>query len=205
MFHVKHPAWVEDAGRLGIELSDAQWGALDRYRELLAADAIPRGMIAGSDADRLWGRHIRDGLRAIPWIAPETWVADLGSGAGIPGLPLAVACSQASFVLMETRRARAAFLEAAVDDLGLRNVEVFLGRVESWASRRFDVAVARALAPPRGSWAAASTILGPHGRLIYWAGTGLDVADLDGIGVSVRVSTRSGLADDGPLVIMARQ
>lgn len=202
---MKHPAWVEDAGRLGIELSDPQWEALDRYRDLLVAGAIPRGMIAAADADRLWARHIRDGLRGNPWIAPATQVADLGSGAGIPGLPLAIARPQASFVLMETRRARAAFLEAAVDDLGLRNVEVFLGRIESWASRRFDVAVARALAPPRGSWASASTILAPQGRLVYWAGAGFDEADLEGIGVSVRVSTRSGLADDGPLVIMARQ
>jgi 16S rRNA (guanine527-N7)-methyltransferase len=205
MFHVKHPAWVEDAGRLGIELSHAQWDALDRFRDLLVDGAIPRGMIAAADADRLWSRHIRDGLRGASWIAPETQVADLGSGAGIPGLPLAIARPKASFVLMETRRARASFLESVVDDLALRNVEVFPGRVESWASRRFDVAVARALAPPRASWAAAATILASQGRLVYWAGTGFDVTDLEGIGVSARVSTRSGLADDGPLVIMARQ
>jgi len=204
MFHVKHPAWVEDAAALGIELSDPSWEALDAYRSMLATVAIPRGTIAASDEANLWGRHIRDGLRAVSELRDDETIADLGSGAGIPGVPLAIALPSASFVLIEVRRARAAFLEAVRDELQLTNVDVVLGRVES-LRRPIDVAMARAFAPPLASWQAASGILSRSGKLIYWAGERFDAASLEGSGVSVRVSTRSGLADDGPLVIMARQ
>ena len=64
-------------------------------------------------------------------------------------------------------------------------------------------AVARALAPAAQSWGIAAELLKPAGLLIYWAGKGFDVSEVADIGVSVRVSTRSGLADEGPLVIMA--
>jgi 16S rRNA (guanine527-N7)-methyltransferase len=204
MFHVKHQGWAADTDHLGMELTQAQWNAFEGYEALLLAIAVPRGMIAAGDRDRLWERHIFDGLRAIEEISDPVDVADVGSGAGIPGIPLAIARPEARFVLVEPRRGRAAFLEAVVDDLGLPNVEVVLGRASS-VERTFGVAVARALAAPSQSWAIVEPLLERGGKLIYWAGKGFDVVEVADIGVSCRLSTRSGLADEGPLVIMARQ
>jgi 16S rRNA (guanine527-N7)-methyltransferase len=205
MFHVKHLAWVEDAERLGIVLPDPAWEALERYRALLLDLALPRGMVSATDRDSLWERHIRDGLRATAEIPDEASVVDLGSGAGIPGIPLAIARPQASFLLVEARRGRVAFLEAVVDELKLGNTDVFLGRVESLPPRSFDVVVARAFAPPVQTLETAETLLATPGTFIYWAGAGFDLTKLPAAGGPMRVSTRSGLADDGPLVIMARQ
>jgi 16S rRNA G527 N7-methylase RsmG len=106
--------------------------------------------------------------------------------------------------LIEVRRGRAAFLESVVDGLGLRNVDVFLGKTAS-VPGRFDVCLARAFATPVTSWIAASQMLEDGGSLIYWAGAGFDADELVGSVPSWRVSTPSGLAESGPLVIMGRQ
>jgi len=201
---VKHEAWAEDAAQLGVRLSGEQVTQLQRYEGLLQRIAVPRGMIAASDAARLWERHIRDGLRAVPEITDGSSVADLGSGAGLPGVPLAVALKSSRLALIEPRRPRAAFLEAAVDELGLGNVDVLQGRVEE-VSGSFDVCVARAFSSPLGTWEAARHLLARGGILIYWAGERFDKAVLDAEGVRSRLSRRSALARTGPLVIMGPQ
>jgi 16S rRNA G527 N7-methylase RsmG len=106
--------------------------------------------------------------------------------------------------LIEVRRGRAAFLESVVDDLGLGNVEVFLGKTSA-VPGRFGVCLARAFASPAASWKAASPLLEDAGTLIYWGGTGFDEDELAGSVPSWRVSTPPGLAESGPLVIMGRQ
>ena len=204
MFHVKHQAWAEELRQLGVDIGPARLDALTAYEEALRDRAVPRGFVSPGDVNRLWERHIRDSLRAVPEIPPGSRVADLGSGAGLPGLPLAIALPSCSLTLVELRRGRVAFLEAVVDDLGLGNVGVFLGKTDR-APGRFDVCLARAFASPAGSWAAAVSLLEEGGRLIYWAGAGFDVAELGGLGLSSRVSTLSDLAESGPLVIMGRQ
>jgi 16S rRNA (guanine527-N7)-methyltransferase len=204
MFHVKHQGWVEDAKDIGLEPTEAQWHALERYASLLLEVALPRGMVAVGDRERLWERHILDGLRAAHSLPEGAHIADIGSGAGIPGVPLAIVRPDTSVVLIEPRRSRVAFLEAVVADLRLANAVVFLGKASD-VEGRFDVATARALASPTRSWAMARPLLGEVGSLIYWAGKGFDVEEVRDIGVSCRLSTRSGLADEGPLVIMAPQ
>jgi len=204
MFHVKHEAWARDLRRTGSELDAEQLDRLSAYEAALRMRAIPRGFVSASDLERLWERHIRDSLRALPELVRGEQVADLGSGAGLPGLPLAIAAPSCSFSLIEMRRGRVAFLESVVDDLGLTNVGVFLGKTDSVADR-FDVCLARAFASPVVSWRAASQILEEAGRLIYWAGVGFDEQELAGSVPSWRVSTSSGLAESGPLVIMGRQ
>jgi 16S rRNA (guanine527-N7)-methyltransferase len=204
MFHVKHEAWALDLRALGSELDADRLARLAAYEEALRDRAIPRGFVSAGDADRLWERHIRDSLRALPELPREARIADLGSGAGLPGLPLAIAAPSCSFSLIEVRRGRAAFLESVVDGLGLRNVEVFLGKTTS-VSGRFDVCLARAFASPATSWIAASRMLQDAGSLIYWAGTGFKADELVGSVPAWRVSIPSGLAESGPLVIMGRQ
>ena len=201
---MKHQPWGPELEALGVELDGERLELLEAFRDMLQERAIPRGYVSPNDADRLWERHIRDSLRALPDIATGSRVADLGSGAGLPGIPLAIAETSSSFTLIELRRGRAAFLESVVDGLGLTNVEVFLGKVAD-AAGPFDVCTARAFSSAVGSWGAALPRLAEPGELVYWAGSGFSEADLDGLGASWRVSTPSGLAESGPLVIMGRQ
>jgi len=201
---VKHGDWAVELRRQGSELQADQIEMLRGYLDALHARAIPRGFVGAGDAERLWERHIRDSLRALPEISPGSTIVDIGSGAGLPGIPLAIALPSSSVTLVEVRKGRVAFLEAVIDDLALPNVEVFLGRVTE-VSATFSVSVARAFSSAAASWAAAQPLLEPGGRLIYWAGTGFQGAELDQEGVSWRVSTPLGLAESGPLVIMGRQ
>jgi len=203
MFHVKHEAWIRDLDALGITLDPRQIEALESYRLLLVDRALPKGMISAADSARLWERHLRDGIRGATELPAAGRVADLGSGAGIPGIPLAIATKGSRFVLVERRRGRAAFLESVVDDLRLSNVEVFPRTAEELTGP-FEAVVARAYASPAATWSAASRLLAPEGKLVYWAGEGFDPASGGLAGVSVRFSTSPTLADSGPLVIMAR-
>lgn len=204
MFHVKHEAWARDLDALGIALDPGQLDALAAYLELLTRLAVPRGMIARSDADRLWERHVSDGLRGAPELSAGALVADIGSGAGVPGIPLAIALPASRFALIEPRRARAAFLEAVADEIGLRNVEILQKRVEEVRST-YDACVARAFSSPEATWEAAQPLLNHLGVLVYWAGEGFDEGRLDELGVPIRLSTRLDLARTGPLVIMGPQ
>jgi 16S rRNA (guanine527-N7)-methyltransferase len=204
MFHVKHQGWAEDARSVGALLSGVQVATLGRYEHLLETVAVPRGMVAAGDAGRLWRRHILDSLRATDEIATGSLVADVGSGAGFPGVPLAVAVPTATFVLIEPRRARAVFLETVAAELRLTNVDVRQTRAEQ-VPDRFDVVVARALASAAGTWERAEPLLSPSGRLIYWAGAGFDAVHERPSTTAYRLSTQLDLADAGPLVIMTRQ
>jgi len=204
MFHVKHEAWALDLRKLGSELDADRLDHLSAFEVILREQAVPRGFVSAGDADRLWERHIRDSLRALPELPSKARIADLGSGAGLPGVPLAIAAPFCSFSLIEMRRGRVAFLESVVDDLELGNVEVFLGKTSA-VSGRFNVCLARAFASPIASWRAVSPMLEDAGILIYWAGAGFDEDELAGSVPSWRVSTPTGLAESGPLVIMGRQ
>ena len=201
MFHVKHEGW-DLAAAVGADLDAATIARLERFEGLLREQAVPLGMVSASDAERLRERHIVDSLRAVPHLPSAGSVCDLGSGAGFPGLVLAIARPDLRFVLVEVRRNRAAFLARASDDLG--NVTVHARRLETFRED-VDACTARAFGPPRKSWEAAARVLVPQGRLLYWAGVSYDrTIDLPE-GVSATHFTTSALARSGPLVIMARQ
>jgi 16S rRNA G527 N7-methylase RsmG len=105
--------------------------------------------------------------------------------------------------LVERRRIRAAFLESVVEELHLANVGVVFGSVESLPSGA-DVCFARAFADARGSWEAAGRVLAASGRLIYFAGAGVDPSSLPE-DAHVEILGLPPFASGGPLVIMSRQ
>jgi 16S rRNA (guanine527-N7)-methyltransferase len=205
MFHVKHEAWGVSAARIGLDIGADQAAALDTYEQLLIDRALPFGMVAAGDRDQLRERHILDSLRAAPLLgdAPGV-VADLGSGAGLPGVPLAIVRPDLVFRLVETRRRRVSFLELVADTLGMGNVAVVHERIER-LSPPVDVCLARALADPLGSWRLAEPILSRDGSVLYWAGREFDPSSGTPEGVRISVSASPGLADAGPVVIMTRQ
>lgn len=199
MFHVKHEGWVP------ARLSDPQRDLLDRYEELLRSVAVPKGMVAASDAAELWERHILDALRLVPLLpADAARLVDLGSGAGIPGIPVAVADATLEVTLSETRSPRIAFLELVVERLGLRSVHVFPGRAEELPEAGFDLCVARGFGDPLRSWDTAEPLLRPRGGLAYWAGRTFEPADVPP-GARVERIGEPALERGGPIVIMTRQ
>jgi 16S rRNA (guanine527-N7)-methyltransferase len=199
MFHVKHEGWVP------ARLSDLQRDLLVRYEELLRTVAVPKGMVAASDAGDLWKRHVLDSLRLIPLLPAATArVVDLGSGAGLPGVPLAVADPALDVTLSETRSARIAFLELVVERLELREVHVFPRRAEELPEGGFDLCVARGFGDPRRSWAVAGRLIGPGGCLAYWAGRTFEPADVPPGARLDRIGEPT-LESGGPIAIMTRQ
>lgn len=198
MFHVKHEGWTVEL------LSPAQLVTLGLYEELLLSQAIPRGIVSVSDSQHLRARHILDSLRALPHISSEAhMVVDLGSGAGLPGLPVAVARPDLDVTLAEPRQARAGFLELTVEKLGLANVRVFPRPAEE-LTPGFDVCLARGFADARRTWAVARDLLQPVGALIYWAGRSFRWEDLPSE-VGSRTVGDPALESGGPIVIMSRQ
>lgn len=202
---MKHdPATIERlAERIGLRLSVAQAAALVGYETLLLERAIPGGMIGAADAEHIRERHVLDSLRAVVHVdAADRCAYDLGSGAGLPGIPVAIACPQLMVTLVEARRRRAGFLELAAETLRLQNVRIAVLRIETLADP-VDLCLARALAPLPRAWRLAEPLLLPRGRLLYFAGTSTPVEEVTGARV-VGVHESPLLERAGPLVIMAR-
>lgn len=143
---------TEDEARAWIaaqwDVSRETWAKLDRYIALLFAAMEQQNLIAESTRDHVWARHIVDSAQLLPLAAAAAdgpWI-DLGSGAGLPGIVVAI-LSDRPVTLVESRRKRIDFLEAAAANLGLRHVAIFGGRVETVPGAQAAVISARAYAP----------------------------------------------------------
>lgn len=185
-------------------LSPEQALSLGVFERLLRERAIPSGFISGSDAERLKQRHLLDSLRAAPLIPADGRALDLGSGSGLPGIPLAVARPDVAITLAERRRNRVAFLEAAVETLALENVTVHPGDAVEVAGP-FEVCLARAFGSPARCWEVAEPRLAAGGKLLYWAGASFDPARETPPGALVSLFTTPTLANAGPIAIMTPQ
>jgi 16S rRNA (guanine527-N7)-methyltransferase len=145
----------------------------ERYVELLATAGVERGLIGPREAPKLWDRHVFNCLALTSLVAPGAAVADLGSGAGLPGLVLAIGRPDLTVTLVEPLQRRTMFLEEVIDELGLQDVRVVRGRAEDLHGReRFDVVTARALAP--------------LGRLVGW---GMPLVAADGALLAMKGSS----------------
>jgi 16S rRNA (guanine527-N7)-methyltransferase len=186
-------------------LDSAQLGRLRSFSDLLAGRGADFGAISRTDRDRVWERHILDSLRALACLLPEDEsLADVGSGGGLPGIPVAIARPGLAVTLVEPRSGRVAFLELAVQELGLPNVQVRDARADEVAER-FSVCTARALAKPTETWRLASPLLAEGGRLIYFAGRSFDeseLAPLTDLGVRANICQSDLFPASGSLVIM---
>jgi 16S rRNA (guanine527-N7)-methyltransferase len=146
-----------------------------RYGERLAGDAVERGLIGPHEADRLWERHLLNCVAVAALIAPRSSVVDIGSGAGLPGIVLAIARPDLRVMLVEPMLRRTAFLESVVTDLGLTNVEVRRLRAEDLAKDRLavDAVTARAVARLDRLASLAAPLLGAGGVLLAIKGVGV--------------------------------
>ena len=153
------------------EAADVFGGALDqarRYAELLATDGVTRGLIGPRETERLWDRHLLNCAVVAEFLPERGVLVDIGSGAGLPGVVLAMLRPSLEVVLLEPLLRRSVFLEECVTQLGLSNATVLRARAEEKAAAhiRADVATARAVAPldRLAGWAA--RLLHPGGELL---------------------------------------
>lgn len=145
--------------------------SLEAYAALLAGPGVERGLLGPREAPRLWERHLLNCAGLSELIEDGAVVLDLGSGAGLPGVVLALLRPQIQLVLVEPLLRRATFLTEVVQTLGLRTVVVRRARAEELhGAVEVDVVTARAVAPLErlGGWA--MPLLRPGGRLLALKG-----------------------------------
>jgi 16S rRNA (guanine527-N7)-methyltransferase len=118
------------------------------YARLLAGSAVERGLIGPYEIPRLWERHLLNSAVVAELVPRPCSLVDLGSGAGLPGVVLALLLADVQVTLLEPMLRRVLFLEECVSVLGLDNARVVRGRAEEFAGRlSVDVVTARAVAP----------------------------------------------------------
>ena len=129
---------------LGLPLGAEQQGLLLQYLVLLEKWNQVYNLTAIRDLTKMVRAHLLDSLSVVSHLSGKS-VLDVGSGAGLPGIPIAVANPVCEVTLLDSNHKKAAFLRQAVADLALKNVSVVCERVESWAApREFDVIISRA-------------------------------------------------------------
>jgi 16S rRNA (guanine527-N7)-methyltransferase len=142
------PATALRAGldALGLELEDDVQAALLRYVELLRRWNRVYNLTAVDDPQGIVTRHLLDALAVLPWV-PAGRLVDVGSGAGLPGIPLALARPELDVTLLDASTKRVRFMQQAVIELGLDNAHPLHARAEAHTPRRpYDVVITRAFA-----------------------------------------------------------
>src|SRR2546430_8651771 len=146
-----------------------------RYAELLARHGMERGLIGPREMDRLWDRHLLNSAVVSEWLPERSRVVDLGSGAGLPGIPLAISRPDLNITLLEPMARRITWLEYVMMELELA-VTVVRGRAEEPGIKRrvggADVVTARAVAPLRRLSEWALPLLRRAGPLVAFKGAG---------------------------------
>jgi 16S rRNA (guanine527-N7)-methyltransferase len=145
-----HPLWRQLAEAAKLDLSAEQLARLDRYLDLLwqANQRMNLTRIESREAAEV--QHVADALTLLPYlpVVPHR-LTDIGSGGGVPGIPLAIARPEATVMLIESTKKKAAFLKSAAAELGLANVSVSSWRAEdvgqSNSRETFDIVTARAV------------------------------------------------------------
>lgn len=168
MFHVKHLG-VADAPDAATEVFGDRIGIARQYAEVLADAGVQRGLIGPREVDRLWERHLLNCAAVGELLATGERVADVGSGAGLPGLALVIARPDLQVTLVEPLLRRSEFLREAADELGV-DVAVIRGRAEDPAVVAriggADAAVSRAVAPLDRLTKWSLPLLRPGGRML---------------------------------------
>jgi 16S rRNA (guanine527-N7)-methyltransferase len=168
MFHVKHADVSAPPPGASALFGDGLEQAL-RYAQILAGAGVERGLIGPREADRLWDRHLLNSATLAELLDPGDQIADIGSGAGLPGIPLALARPDLRVTLIEPLLRRSDFLREVVDDLGV-DITVVRGRAEEQTVRQqvgeMDAVVSRAVASLDKLTRWSVPLLRPGGRML---------------------------------------
>ena len=199
---------LDGARALALELDEARLAKLTAHLDLLDEWNARMNLTAIRDRPSQLTKHLLDSLTVLPYLRGDR-IADIGSGAGFPGIPLAIVEPQRHFALIESTGKKCRFLEHVRDTLGLANVEVVQSRAEAYKPDvRFDTVIARAVGPVADLVKAAGPLVVGGGRLLCMKGRypGAELAaKLNGWKVAaVHPLTVPGLAEERHLVELCR-
>ena len=199
---------LDGARALALELDEAQLAKLVAHLDLLDEWNARMNLTAIRDRPAQLTKHLLDSLTVRPFLRGER-IADVGSGAGFPGIPLAIVEPQRHFALIESTGKKCRFLEHVRDTLGLANVEIVQARAEAYQPEvRFDTVIARAVGPVADLVKAAGALVVGGGRLLCMKGRYPEdelAARLKGWKVAaVHPLTVPGLAEERHLVELCR-
>jgi len=158
------------AAILGRPLTDAEADQFQKYLELLLKWQKSQRLVGSSDPGWIVDHIFLDSLLFMQLLPPAVRrILDVGSGAGVPGIPLKIVLANAAFTLLEARVKRVSFLSAVVRELGLRGCEVLHGRLETIRGARagrYDAVVMRCAGDPTALYEVAAPVLEPGGIVI---------------------------------------
>ncbi len=162
---------IEEEPRAAIDLFGANIAPARAFTAALAAHGEERGLIGPLELPRLWTRHVLNSAVTAPLFAAGARVGDIGSGAGLPGLVLAIARPDVRWVLIEPMDRRITWLREQVDALGLENVEIVRARAEEWTEGPvLDAVTARAVSALRTLIPLTAPLVRAGGELILLKG-----------------------------------
>jgi len=199
---------LDGARALALDLDEAQLGKLVAHLDLLDDWNTRMNLTAIRDRPSQLTKHLLDSLTVLPYLQGER-IADVGSGAGFPGIPLAIVEPQRHFTLVESTGKKCRFLEHVRDTLEMKNVEVVQSRAESYKPEvRFDTVIARAVGPIADLVKVAGPLVVGGGRLLAMKGRYPEAelaAKLNGWKVAaVHPLTVPGLGEERHLVELVR-
>ena len=157
---------------LGLNLGAEQKAKLLDFSKVLLQWNKRKNLISRSDESRVFSRHIVDSLSATSFLVGNS-IVDIGSGAGLPGLPLAIACPHKKFTLYERMKKRAHFMQFVIANLGIGNAQVIEAPFEEIVSKgeSFNCVVSRGVRSAEALWPLVERAITKTGRLIVYAST----------------------------------
>ncbi|GAA4288169.1 16S rRNA (guanine(527)-N(7))-methyltransferase RsmG [Georgenia daeguensis] len=164
-------AGVEEPSDAVRELFGLAWAPAEHFAKMLAEEGELRGLIGPRELPRLWSRHLVNSAAVVPFIPEAAAVADVGSGAGFPGVVVALLRPDLDVHLIEPMERRVTWLSDVVEELGLDNVTVVQARAEELHGKvAFDVVTARAVAAMDKLARWTMPLVKPGGRLVALKG-----------------------------------
>ena len=162
---------AEGAAAMGVDLGEEAIAKLAAYLELVEKWNRVHNLTAVREPAQMVTLHLLDSLSILPHIAKAATLLDVGTGAGLPGIPLAIARPALRVTLLDSSHKKCTFLRQAKTELLLDNVEVVCDRVENWKPEsRFEVVVSRAFSDLADFIEQAKHLVAPGGRLLAMKG-----------------------------------
>ena len=162
---------AEGLAAMGVDLPAGARERLEQHLNLIAKWNRVHNLTAVRETEQMVVLHLLDSLSVLPYLQTAASVLDVGTGPGLPGVPIALARPDARVTLLDSSHKKCAFLQQAKTELGLANVEVVCDRVENWKpAHKFDAVVSRAFSDLADFVAQAQHLVAPGGSLIAMKG-----------------------------------